>query len=99
MHFFNINCLLLAVAAAQVADAHTRFTNFFVDDVNQGDGTCVRMSNINDKATNPVKGITGNDMACGKNYRFPSLVLFPFVQSVVHFNPTHFTVTRFDCSH
>lgn len=67
MHFTNIKGVLLAVAAAQVVHAHTRFTNFYVDDVNQGDGTCVRMSNINSQATNPVKGITGDDMACGKS--------------------------------
>ena len=77
MHFSNINCLLLAVAAAQVANAHTRFTNFFVDDVNQGDGTCVRMSNIKNKATNPVKGITTNDMACGKNWPIFFTCSFP----------------------
>lgn len=67
MHFTNIKGVLLAVAAAQVVDAHTRFTNFFVDDISQGDGTCVRMSNINSQATNPVKGITSDDMACGKS--------------------------------
>lgn len=75
MHFTNIKGVLLAVAVAQVVDAHTRFTNFFVDDVNQGDGTCVRMSNINAQATNPVKGITGEDMACGKSHIFPSIAI------------------------
>lgn len=59
--------VLLAVAAVQVANAHTLFTNFYVDGVPQGDGTCVRMSNINNEATNPIHGITGDDMACGKN--------------------------------
>ena len=71
MRFSNIKSVVLAVAAAQAVDAHTRFTNFFVDGVNQGDGTCVRMSNINDQATNPVHGITGNDMACGTFYLSP----------------------------
>lgn len=76
MHFSNIKSLLLAVAAAQAVNAHTCFTNFFVDGVNQGDGTCVRMSNINDKATNPLHDITGNDMACGtlESPTSPSLV-------------------------
>lgn len=77
MHFTNIKGVLLAVAVAQVVDAHTRFTNFFVDDVNQGDGTCVRMSNINAQATNPVKGITGEDMACGKSHCI--LLFFPSI--------------------
>lgn len=67
MLFHNFKGVLLAVAAARMVDAHTRFTNFFVDGVNQGDGTCVRMSNINSEATNPLHGITGNDMACGVN--------------------------------
>lgn len=65
MHFFNITSLLLVVAAAHAVNAHTCFTNFFVDGINQGDGTCVRMSNDNDRATNPLHDITGNDMACG----------------------------------
>lgn len=60
------NRVLLAVATAQVANAHTAFTNFFVDGVPQGDGTCVRMSNVNENATNPIHGITSDDMACGK---------------------------------
>lgn len=74
MHFSNLKSVLLAVAAAQVVNAHTRFTNFYVDGVNQGDGTCVRMSNINDQATNPVHGITSNDMACG-TFRSPPIAL------------------------
>ena len=75
MRFSNIKSVVLAVAAAQAVSAHTRFTNFFVDGVNQGDGTCVRMSNINSQATNPVHGITGNDMACGTFYLSPIALL------------------------
>ena len=68
MHLTILRNLLLATAAAQAVDAHTTFTNFFVDDVPQGDGTCVRMSNDIDKATFPIRpigAVTGNDMACG----------------------------------
>ena len=59
--------LLLAVSAATAANAHTIFSNFFVDGVNQGDAKCVRMSNINSAATNPIKGIESKDMGCGVN--------------------------------
>lgn len=66
MRLNGIQNLLLAVVAARAVDAHTAFTNFFVDGAPQGDGTCVRMSNINKEATNPIDGITSDDMACGK---------------------------------
>ncbi|KAL8742267.1 MAG: hypothetical protein Q9190_005219 [Brigantiaea leucoxantha] len=59
--------LLLAAAFFQAAKAHTSFTNFYVDNVPQGDGTCVRMSNVNSQATFPIKGITSDNMACGVN--------------------------------
>lgn len=70
MHITNLNAAVLALAAATTVSAHTAFTNFFVDDVNQGDGTCVRMSNNIEQATWPIGppgAVTGNDMACGVN--------------------------------
>ena len=66
MQYPTLTSLLLAVATLQQAQAHTLFTNFFVDGTPQGDGTCVRMSNDIPHATSPLKGITGDDMACGK---------------------------------
>ena len=57
MHLYGLRTVLLVTAAAQVASAHTTFTNFFVDDVPQGDGTCVRMSNDIEKATSPIRPI------------------------------------------
>ena len=62
--YFQI--ILLAAGPAILTNAHTSFTNFFVDGVNQGDGTAVRMSNIMAKATYPLPSITTPDMACGK---------------------------------
>lgn len=59
--------LLLAAAAFDVANAHTSFTNFFVDKAPMGDGTCVRMSNDIPKATFPIRPVTSQDMACGVN--------------------------------
>ena len=66
MRLYDIKAIVLATAAAQVVYAHTAFTNFYVNGVNQGNGTCVRMSNVNTAATNPIHGIQSNDMACGK---------------------------------
>lgn len=68
MHFFNVKGVVLAAAAAQLVSSHTAFTNFYVDGANMGNGTCVRMSNDQEHATNPLKTITGDDMACGMFY-------------------------------
>ena len=58
--------MLLAAGSAQLANAHTAFTNFFIDGENQGDGTAVRMNTNMGKTTFPINGITSPDMACGK---------------------------------
>lgn len=63
----HINIIILAVGAAQLASAHTAFTNFFVNGVDQGDGTAVRMSNNIQQATYPLNSVTSPDMACGVN--------------------------------
>ena len=60
----------MTVAAATAVNAHTLFTNFFVDNVPQGDGTCVRMSDNIQEATFPIRpigAVTSEDMACGVN--------------------------------
>lgn len=69
MTILTLKGLLLAVAAATTVNAHTIFSNFFVDNVPQGDGTCVRMSNNPQQATFPIKGVskTNTDLACGVN--------------------------------
>lgn len=57
----------LATALGSVSNAHTVFTTFFVNDVNQGDGTCVRMDTDGNRCTGPVRGVEDSpDMACGK---------------------------------
>lgn len=40
-------------------------TNFYVDGKNQDYGTCVRMSDDNQHATDPVRPISSENMACG----------------------------------
>lgn len=67
MHVFNSKALLLAAAAFDAVSAHTAFTNFFVGTEPMGDGTCVRMSNDLSKATDPIRPVTSQDMACGVN--------------------------------
>lgn len=65
----------LATAFARLSTAHTVFTTLFVDDVNQGDGTCIRMSKEGNVATHPISGgLESKDMACGK----PTCVLSYF---------------------
>ncbi|KAL9000129.1 MAG: hypothetical protein Q9169_001204 [Polycauliona sp. 2 TL-2023] len=67
MQLWTSRALLLAAAAIDAARAHTTFTNFFIDQAPQGDGTCVRMSNNIQQATFPIKGVTSQEMACGVN--------------------------------
>ena len=67
MYFLCAKIVVLAAGAAQIASGHTAFTNFFVNGVDQGDGTAVRMSNDLQKATFPLGSITSPEMACGKS--------------------------------
>lgn len=57
---------LATLAAIQAVSAHTLFTTLFVNDVDQGDGTCVRMPMTPNNATFPVNDLSSTDMACGK---------------------------------
>ena len=66
MLFSPVAIVIFAAGVAQLASAHTSFTNFFVNGVDQGDGTAVRMSNNNQQATYPLSSVTSPDMACGK---------------------------------
>lgn len=65
MRFLLVEIIILAAGTASFGNAHTAFTNFFVDGVDQGDGTAVRMSNNIPEATYPLPKITTGDMACG----------------------------------
>jgi hypothetical protein len=58
--------LALALLVLQLIAAHSVFTTLFVDDIDQGDGTCVRMNMTPDNCTSPVNDLASNDMACGK---------------------------------
>jgi hypothetical protein len=57
--------IALALPALQLVAAHTVFTTLFVNGVDQGDGTCVRMNMTPDNCTSPVSDLASNDMACG----------------------------------
>lgn len=56
--------LLIAISTTT---AHTVFTTLFINDANQGDGTCVRMPLNGSTSTYPVEPITSTDMACGRD--------------------------------
>ncbi|KAI9747127.1 MAG: hypothetical protein M1835_002212, partial [Candelina submexicana] len=56
---------LIALATAQATQAHTLFSKFFVDGADQGNGTCVRMPNDPNHATDPIPTVDSQDMACG----------------------------------
>ena len=67
MRALYVKIYLLAAGAARLTNAHTAFTNFFVNGLDQGDGTAVRMSNNNGQATFPISSVTSADMACGQS--------------------------------
>jgi hypothetical protein len=56
----------LGAAFASLSTAHTLFTTLFINDVNQGDGTCVRMPKDGSTSTGPIAGLNSPEMACGK---------------------------------
>lgn len=57
--------IILSLSVLQVIAAHTIFTTLFVNDVNLGDGTCIRMPKTPSNCTDPVNDLASNDMACG----------------------------------
>ncbi|EGS21285.1 uncharacterized protein CTHT_0031380 [Thermochaetoides thermophila DSM 1495] len=61
----------LATAFASLASAHTCFTTLFINDVNQGDGTCVRMPKDGSLSTHPIYGYDNPDLACGRDGNIP----------------------------
>ncbi len=64
---YTLSSLLGLARLAAVVRGHTIFTTLYIDDVSQGDGTCVRMSGTPNNCTSPISSITSNDMACGKS--------------------------------
>ena len=57
----------LAAFAIPTANAHTTFTTLFVNNVDQGDGTCVRMPRDPPTVTFPVQDLASSDMICGRD--------------------------------
>jgi hypothetical protein len=67
MHSLFPFALVLATSFVSFSAAHTTFTTLFINDVNQGDGTCIRMAKEGNVATFPLTGgLDSEDMACGK---------------------------------
>ncbi|KAL2159520.1 hypothetical protein VTH06DRAFT_2525 [Thermothelomyces fergusii] len=62
----------LASLLCPLSSAHTTFTTLFINDVNQGDGTCIRMAKEGNVATHPLAGgLDSEDMACGRDGQEP----------------------------
>ena len=81
MHFLLNKATLVTFGLLQTISAHTTFTNFFVDGIDQGNGTCVRMSKVMGQQTFPIASITGDDMACGTFSESPALLVMPMLSS------------------
>lgn len=62
--------LVLTGTLSFTADAHSLFTNLYVNNENQGDGTCVRMPRDGAKSTYPVRDMNDNAMVCGMFKKF-----------------------------
>ncbi|PVI04623.1 lytic polysaccharide monooxygenase [Periconia macrospinosa] len=56
--------LVAALAAAPSVLAHTAFTNFYIDGVDQGDGVAVRLRKDPAKTTYPIDDYSSKDLAC-----------------------------------
>lgn len=56
--------VLAALAAVPSALAHTVWTNFYVDGVDQGDGVAMRMRKDDAKASFPLEDYNSDNMAC-----------------------------------
>ncbi|CCC08260.1 hypothetical protein SMACR_01808 [Sordaria macrospora] len=57
----------LATVLAPLASAHTVLTTVFVNDMNQGDGTGIRMPIDGSTSTFPIIDMNSNDMICGRD--------------------------------
>ncbi|KAB5572427.1 glycosyl hydrolase family 61-domain-containing protein [Coniochaeta sp. 2T2.1] len=58
----HLSPILTLLGALRLVTAHTVFTTLFINDVNQGDGTCVRMPHDGSTSTAPIRPITSTDM-------------------------------------
>ncbi|KAK0112750.1 hypothetical protein ONS95_014485 [Cadophora gregata] len=59
--------LSLLLGTVNTVAGHTLFTNLFIDGIDEGDGTCVRMPMTPHNATFPIDDLESTDMACGYN--------------------------------
>lgn len=66
MHFSLFTLALVAFYSSQLVVGHTVFTTLFVNDVSNGDGTCIRMPSDPSTATFPINDLDSDSMACGK---------------------------------
>ena len=63
---------LVAALLAGSTSAHSLMSMFWINDVSQGDGACIRMPKDGATSTAPIDNyLTTKDMACGKPSPFP----------------------------
>ncbi|KAM0328077.1 hypothetical protein ACHAQA_005480 [Verticillium albo-atrum] len=67
----------LWASAAPLVHTHTLLSKLYIDEVSQGDGTCLRMPEDGEKTTSPVDGLESEDMACGANGNTPAAFVCP----------------------
>ncbi|KAK5628522.1 hypothetical protein RRF57_004237 [Xylaria bambusicola] len=70
-------CFAVIVGLTAAAGAHTVMTTLFIDNVKQGEATCVRMPMNPSSCTSPVESITSDDMACGVDGQTPVALTCP----------------------
>lgn len=70
MHYFTLIMVLvtLILANLQAAAGHSLCTTLSINNVDQGDGTCVRMPMDAHNSTFPIDDLASDDMACGEYY-------------------------------
>ncbi|OTB08242.1 glycoside hydrolase family 61 protein [Hypoxylon sp. CI-4A] len=65
MKYTHSLATLAVILLPSIVHAHTTFTTLFVNDVSQGDGTCVRMNKNPQQCSYPIASVDSDDMACG----------------------------------
>jgi len=65
MKFIYFTFALAAISQVRPSATNTLFTQLLINDIAQGNGTCIRMPISADAAANPVTDLNSNDMACG----------------------------------
>ena len=61
----RVSAVIVALTAIGLTYAHTTVDRFFVNNVAQGVGKCLRLNKDGGTRTNPVENLAAKEMACG----------------------------------